>query len=40
MNKREGWVESSVYHSKRVIQANNNVLQINEFTNNVSNHDE
>jgi len=40
MHKGERQVESSIYHTKRVIQANNNIFWTYQFTSNIPNHDE
>jgi len=40
MDKGRRWVEDSIHHTRRVIQANSNVFWTYKFTSNVSDHDE
>ena len=40
MDKGERQVEGSIHHTRRVIQANSNVLQTYKLTGNISDHNE
>jgi len=39
MYKEGRQVESGIYHTRRVIQANSNILWTYQFTSNISDHD-